>query len=369
MSFRRSATFLAALFLPSLGQAKFPKNYILPDIINGTAPVPIETTVGSGAYDRAYIPSHNASTYEWWYFDAVSSDGQSSVVFVALVVPTALGQGTEVSAQVITPDGEIFANRTDYGPEGKFWVSTRGDGSSGVIGDGDFTWVGQPDLSQYELKVDLPEQDISGTVTLISAASPFVGCDPFGPDARTHTFWWFNWINFMGDAVAVVDLKVGDKRVAFTGNGYHDKNWGPVPYPPHLNYWYWGHGRAGDYSLVWSRVVAKDNTTISGAWLARDGQVLRSTCVHDESIHVEPFGNNVTIPPNRPNDTENIDGFDITINIGEEGLYQFRFDSNRWTNGNDGNYARWIGNFTGGKVGEEASSGVGVTEQMGPFGI
>ncbi|WWC67197.1 uncharacterized protein I206_101104 [Kwoniella pini CBS 10737] len=358
---------LTTFLLPLNIQAKPPKNYILPNIIEG--PVSIETQVGQGSYDRAYIQTHNESSYEWWYFDAISSDGKSSIVLISLVTLSELGQGTELQGQIVTPEGEIFSNRSDYGPEGKLWVSTKGDGSSGIIGNGDFTWIGQPDLSQYVLNVNWPEKEMTGTITLISNASPFVGCDAFGPDARTDTFWWFNWINLMGDAVAIVDLKVGDKKIAFTGNGYHDKNWGPVSFPSYVNYWYWGHGRAGDYSLVWSRIVDKDNITISSAWLTEGGKIIHSTCVHDDSIQVIPFGNNITIPPNRPNNTNNIDGFDININTGERGKYQFKFDSNQWTNGNQGNYARWIGNFKGGKVGDEPGIGVGITEQMGPFGI
>ncbi|WRT63342.1 uncharacterized protein IL334_000247 [Kwoniella shivajii] len=383
---------LSLLLAATFSHAKQARNYILPNLLNHS--VPLDTTVGNESYDRPFITSHNLTTYEWWYFDAVAADGQSSVVISSLISPTVSGQGTQLLVQVIqllgksirsilqylidfligyfchltvSPQGALFDKVIDYGPSGALYVSALGDGSSGVIGDGDFTWIGKADLSEYTLSLDLPEHNISGTVTLISAAKPFVGCDSFGAAATTDVFWWFNWINLMGDAVAVVDLKVGDQRIAFTGNGYHDKNWGPVPYAPHVGHWYWGHGRAGDYSVVWSRVVTTDNLTKAGGWITRGDEILYSGCVEDDSITVQPFGDNVTIPPNRPNDTQNIEGFHITVDGGENNRFAFTFDQNAYTNEKQGFYARWIGQFFGGKIGEEPCSGVAVTEQMGPF--
>ncbi|WVQ64438.1 uncharacterized protein L199_002604 [Kwoniella botswanensis] len=358
---------LPLVLLPFTILAKPPRNYLLPNSVIST--VQVDTNVGCGAYDRPYIPSQNSTTYEWWYFDAVSADGRSSVVLIPFSGPIVGTHHPQFLLQIVTPEGEIFNQLVEYGPKSIMYVSTKGDGSSGVIGDGDFIWVGKPDLGKYDLKVDLGRYNVSGTVTLISAADPFVLCDEIGPEASTSSFWFLNWINLMGDAVAVVDLQVGNERVAFIGNGYHDKNWGPVHFNQHIHHWYWGHGRAGDYSVVWYKMVTYFGTIKSGAWVSKDGRTVVSACVADDSVDVVPFGNNVTIPPNRPNNTDDIEGFNITINgEGREGdLYVFVFEANVWTPGYAGTYARWIGNFTGGKVGEEWGSGVGVTEQMGPF--
>ncbi|WVW81417.1 hypothetical protein I302_103410 [Kwoniella bestiolae CBS 10118] len=359
-------TILPLLSLP-LTLAKPPANYLLPSLTNTS--VQVDTKPGCSALDRPYIPSQNSTTYEWWYFDAVSSDGLSSVVLIPFSGPIVGRHYPQFLLQIVTPEGEIFHTITEYGPNGRMYVSTKGDGSSGIIGEGDFTWIGEPDLGRYDLKVDLKEHNVSGSVTLISASKPFLLCDTLGPEASTQSFWFLDWINLIGDAVAIVDLKVGDQRVAFTGNGYHDKNWGPVHFNQHIHHWYWGHARASLFSVVWYKMVTNANETKSGAWIAKDGEEVISACVEDTSVDIVPFGNNVTIPPNRANDTDDIDGFTISVQQGGE-EYMFRFEEKVWTPGYGGTYARWIGNFTGGKVGEEEGwgSGVGVTEQMGPFG-
>ncbi|WWC85462.1 uncharacterized protein L201_000325 [Kwoniella dendrophila CBS 6074] len=348
------------------------KNYIFPSTsIDGIAR--IDTKIGNQALDRPYITRHNSSSYEWWYFDAISSDGQSSIVITSFVSPLDTYEnqsGLQLLVQIVSPQGGLYDDTIEYDKDEKLYISTKGDTSNGILNNGDFSWIGKSDLSEYTLNLNLPKYNISGTINLFSLAKPFVGCGPAQKDANTSIFWFFNWINVIGDAVAVVDIAVGDQKVAFTGNGYHDKNWGPVSFIPYVHHWYWGHGRVGEYSVVWSKMFLNDNTTKAGGWISKNDKIILSACFeNDDSVVIKPLGNNITDPPKKANNTHNIQGFDITINTGnEQGIFQFQLKKNIRINGELGTYARWIGNFTGGQLGEEDSQiGVAVTEQMGPF--
>ncbi|WVF66678.1 hypothetical protein IAT40_001419 [Kwoniella sp. CBS 6097] len=382
---------LAASLSP-LVAAKQATNYILPSLINGSVPSADDHTVGGGAYDRVYNYPHNITSYEWWYFDAVSSDGLSSIVIQPIVLGPPLGNGTQLRVQLVFPNGSSIYRELDYSYESDepMYVSTKGDGSSGIIGGGDASWVGQPDLSEYRLKLDLRDDEISGTVTLLSAASPFAACQDLTPETRTDIFWYLNWINLVPDAVALVDLKIGDERLAFTGNGYHDKNWGPYLFGTFIDQWYWGHGRAGPYSVVWFSLIPKTGQadTKSLGWVSKDGEVLYSSCGaggDDTTITVRPYGEGVVFPIPGPNMTSNIDGFDITFNPsqggdgygkGKDRGYAFRFTKKVYTQADFDQYARWIGTIEGGALaggdgrggGEEGNvTGSALCEQMGPF--
>ncbi|WVQ94287.1 hypothetical protein IAU59_001366 [Kwoniella sp. CBS 9459] len=369
------------LSLTTLVASKQATNYVLPNLINGSIPSASDHTVGFEAYDRPYNYPHNLTSYEWWYFDAVASDGLSSIVIQPIVLGPPLGNGTQLRIQLVFPNGSSIYRKIDYKVGKPMYVSTKGDGSSGVIGGGDASWVGQPDLSEYALKLDLLDEEISGTVTLLSAASPFVACQELNPEARTDLFWYLNWINLVPDAVALVDLKIGRERLAFTGNGYHDKNWGPYLFNSLIDQWYWGHGRAGDYSVVWFYLIPKTGIADIKAlgWVSRNGEVLYSSCAegNDTTITVKPYGEGVVFPIPGPNMTSDIDGFDITFNpssdsgkggYGKDEGFAFRFTKKIYTQADLDQYARWIGSIEGGPIGDDKNAtGSALCEQMGPF--
>ncbi|OCF34747.1 hypothetical protein I316_03289 [Kwoniella heveanensis BCC8398] len=366
--------FALAVTISTLATDKHATNYILPRLINGSVPSSSDHTLGYEAYDRAYNYPHNLTSYEWWYFDAVSSDGLSSVVIQPIVLGPPLGNGTQLRIQLVFPNGSSIYREMDYLVDEPMYVSTKGDGSSGVIGGGDASWVGQPDLGEYRLKLDLKDDDIRGTVTFLSELSP---------EARTDLFWYLNWINLVPDAVALVDLKIGEERLAFTGNGYHDKNWGPYLFGSFIDQWYWGHGRAGPYSVVWFYLIPKAGGLAESkalGWVSKDGEVLYSACGggdDQDTISVKPYGEGVEFPIPGPNMTSNIEGFDISFRCpyGEDGAdYAFRFTKKVYTQADLDQYARWIGNIEGGPLagGDGAAGNGNVTgsalcEQMGPF--
>ncbi|KAK8843317.1 hypothetical protein IAR55_006972 [Kwoniella newhampshirensis] len=335
------------LILPvtTLASTIQPLNYILPSYT--TADVTLATTIGHQAYDRPYVHPGNTTTYEWWYFDAISSDGESSVVFQPIMYNVSVP--VELLFQLVWPNATV--KDIILGSNHRLYVSTRGDGSSGIgMADGGvFSWVGSQDASEYTLKVDIPDEDISGTVTLFRTAPPHVACSETCPDARLDLFWNLYWMNPVPDAVAIVDIKVGSDRLAFTRNGYHDKNWGPVYFANDLNQWYWGHGRASEYSIVWFyHLDIQDHITTSG-YIAKDAQILWTA-----------------YPIMGTNNISQIQGYKIDFDAGALGRFAFDFRKNRQVTKYSW-YGRWIGTMSGGRVAEKNESGVAVCEQMGPF--
>lgn len=121
-------------------------------------------------------PEINATSFDWWYFDAVSEDNSCAVVIV-FYMTTDLGFPFVPPLSALSVD--IFATFEDgtlvFLPlndlplsAGEATVVTDDDGSSGVWKGTGFEWVGAPDLSKYVVKIDSPLLDINGTLVLTS---------------------------------------------------------------------------------------------------------------------------------------------------------------------------------------------------------
>lgn len=48
------------------------------------------------------------------------------------------------------------------------------------------------------------------------------------------------------------NLTLNGKKKELKGTGYHDHNWGIINIKNVCDYWYWGRGNAGDYSMIYS---------------------------------------------------------------------------------------------------------------------
>ena len=132
----------------------------------------------SGLDGPKMSPEINATSFDWWYFDAVSANNSCAVVIVFYMT-------TDVGFPFVLPlsslSVDIFATFEDgtlvYLPvndpllsAGTATVVTDGDGSSGVWEGTGFEWKGTADMSQYVVTIDYPLLDISGTLVLNSVS-------------------------------------------------------------------------------------------------------------------------------------------------------------------------------------------------------
>jgi hypothetical protein len=124
--------------------------------------------------DGPQLSAVNSSSYEWWYFDAVSDDHLSAITIVfytslasgfAFIPPTP--DATVVGIDFLFPNGttdSIMLNATEA------VITTVGQGSSAVFEKSGAKWEGAPDLSSYILNINAPESDVIGTFCLKSVA-------------------------------------------------------------------------------------------------------------------------------------------------------------------------------------------------------
>lgn len=115
--------------------------------------------------------------------------------------------------------------------------------------------------------------------------------------------------------------------------------------------WYWGHGRLGSYSIVWFSYLALDdptNTTYVSSYVARDGEMLVSTC-NASALTVRPFGGAGTTADRYPPSVGNVpNGFHLEFDLGgSNGWLRVNVSAEEVVAGDGQYYVRWTGNLTG----------------------
>ncbi|KAJ3810481.1 hypothetical protein EV368DRAFT_73417 [Lentinula lateritia] len=318
---------------------------ILPTLIHG-ATVTFPPTVGLGASDALYtssassfdslkISNVNSTTYEWYYFDAISDDGSYSVVATFFVAPdTAFpftGSSTmtlEVLLSVQTPDSDVFYLSGAFATDAQ--VTTDGDGASGVWEGTGLSFNGSSDMSSYEVVIDSADvMGVTGTISMQSIAPAHYPCSVAQAGETMQLMPNVGWANAVPDSQATIQLEINGQNVSFTGSGYHDMNWGDIPFTDAVGTWHWGHGRLGPYSLVWFDGTSQDGTPYASGYVSMNGVIIGAQC----------SGVNVTASTS---------GFDIGIDLGDEGVLQAQFSTDHTLLSFDGVYYRWSGSLVGG---------------------
>ncbi|KAL2817599.1 hypothetical protein BJX63DRAFT_440738 [Aspergillus granulosus] len=345
------------------------------------APVPELSDVtwrsGLDGFDAPKVSPVNATTWDWWYFDAIQSpapEGERASVVITFytAVPTAFGllgafasagytSLTVVEAGLTWPNGttETFLfNATGA------TITVLGNGASGIfeapVGAASFS--GTPDMSTY--RVDLDSPFVSGSVTLQTSAPPHYPCGPAMAGQNQQIAPHIGWANAMPEAEADVQLNVRGKELSFTGLGYHDKNWGDQNFALNVGSWYWGHGRLGDYTVVWFDFLSPQQDNYISAYVARGNEILAAQC---QGITVRPYGENSRYPPLLTTGLPT--GFNITIALPPEGrLFSFTATGENFISGGPGRhiYTRWSGSLEG-NIGGEDLTGEAIFEQFKLF--
>ena len=128
----------------------------------------------SGLDDQKIKPSPNATSYEWWYFDAVStSSTNESIVIVFYETPpnTFLNSAETVLSVSVTgtfEDGTPFDVTLPV--SGSAIIESKADGASGDWQGSGFKFEGSNAMTRYKITGDNPALNISGTFTLQSVS-------------------------------------------------------------------------------------------------------------------------------------------------------------------------------------------------------
>jgi hypothetical protein len=117
------------------------------------------------------------------------------------------------------------------------------------------------------------------------------------------------------------------------------QNWGDVPLGSTFSSWYWGHGRAGPYSVVWFDLLTVNGTEYRSSYVAHCGKILNAAC---DGIKVRPFGANSSYPPTPT--TGSPSGYDIELLVGPDITTAKATVTHEFLNA-PGLIQRWIGSF------------------------
>ncbi|KAH8765150.1 hypothetical protein BGZ57DRAFT_990240 [Hyaloscypha finlandica] len=239
----------------------------------GTGPTTAEFYFGGTPFfDGPKIDIANETSFDWWYFDAVSSDGtyQLTVNFFTTLATT-LGFATSFGTTNFAIFTAMYLNGTEYQQFGFAGPVTISGGLFGIKANWSgigFTFQGTADLSYYKIIIDSPALGINGSVTFNPRTPIFRA-----KNLSEHLSPVIGWANAIPDSVAKVDFNLaGVGELKFTGSRYRDKiNWGLQSLPQAVKSWYWGHGHMGPYSLVWFDTVNYDGTeNVSGSGSRRE---------------------------------------------------------------------------------------------------
>jgi hypothetical protein len=231
-----------AIFLlaaPTAEAHSCPRQSIPPvlDIIPSTpstGPSTANFISSSTGLDGPQISSLNSTSWDWWYFDAVSPDLKTALT---IVFYTALTTGffflpPSEPVTIVSFDC-TFANGTAFHAvleASEAVITTLGDGSSAPFEGTGASWAGAPDMSTYRIAIDSPRNGIVGTFELTSVAPPHYPCGAAEAGQNMMVGPRIGWSNAVPDAVGVVDFRVDGSEFSWTGVAYHDK----VFFYPHL---------------------------------------------------------------------------------------------------------------------------------------
>ncbi|KAH8585308.1 hypothetical protein B0O99DRAFT_696652 [Bisporella sp. PMI_857] len=335
----------AALVFPGLTQ----QTSVPVPVVNGS--VLIQSIIGNESLDDVKIPIGNSTTFEAWYFDALAPDLSASIILAVISTDEQMAVTLDISHQ----DGS--RSRVEI-PTSSLNVSAIGKGSAAEADDNSWGWTSTSSLSGYTLHFDRPDQGLYGDITMESLGPSHVQCSESLPGAAYEFFPGLNWINNIPDAKSTVNLTINGTSIAFTGNSYEDKLWGVITAIGGVNQWYWGRGKAGNYSVVWYYVLFPDGTTVTSAYILKDSKVVYAGC--DDKIVVRPYGEGITYPISGSFD--GLEGYTINIDAGSIGKFAFTSQRVHAVGGTTDMYHRWIGNLTGGIIGGTNATGPSLWE-------
>jgi hypothetical protein len=136
--------------------------------------VKVNTVSKSAGFDGPQLSAVSNSSYEWWYFDAVSTDHLSSITIV-FYTALASGFGFIPPTPDVTTVGIDFSFQNGTASSvhlsaSEAIITTIGQGSSGCFEKSGAVWKGAPDLSSYLVEIDAPGSGVVGTLRLDSVA-------------------------------------------------------------------------------------------------------------------------------------------------------------------------------------------------------
>jgi hypothetical protein len=126
--------------------------------------------------------------------------------------------------------------------------------------------------------------------------------------------------------------------------------------------WFWGHGRLGEYSIVWFDFLGLDGREYVSAYAAKNGKVITESC-QPGSVKVRPSGVNDEYPPTAS--SGNPGGFTVNMHLGVGETLNVNVTAVQVVLDGAPLYARWVGTMVGSVNGGAAiTDGVALFEEF-----
>jgi carotenoid 1,2-hydratase len=257
-------------------------------------------------------PQKDPKAYEWWYFDALSDDGNEAVVIVFLDnfiysprYNTARktdvnGKDAEsrferfpaVSVTYYRDGRQVYRTVNEY-PANEFIASQNSPECR--IGNNSFRYESAPYGSGYTVTLDLPlsrSRRLEAHFEWLSIESDFASA-PFCYENSSHCWNLVAPRSDVTGKITVVD-SAGRKRDvrSFRGTGYHDHNLDNRWLAKTVSHWHWGRAHFADCTAIFYRYHEIGNDSPSTKlFVIKNGELETREVRYEEQNHArDKFG-------------------------------------------------------------------------------
>ncbi|MBN1217460.1 MAG: hypothetical protein JXM69_00910 [Anaerolineae bacterium] len=221
--------------------------------------------------------------FEWWYFDARFDNGYQLVVAFHTALFNVVSRPAAIAVHLYAPDGSKEVEVAVFkSPDVRNTVE-RCDvqiGSSRAWDKGDRYIIA---LEQGPIRANLEyHKEVEGVQ---------IGTGVLFEDSASGQS--FHWVVPLPRASVSGWLGIGDERVAVSGIGYHDHNWGNLDLYQAFHHWIWGRVLADEYTMVFGGLFGRGgkNSNLALFALWQDEELLFSTGqVRIDSIEFQTEG-------------------------------------------------------------------------------
>ncbi|TVY17456.1 Diels-Alderase ccsF [Lachnellula arida] len=366
----------SALLLPIVASLASPA--CTTSLVTGFEAVQGPVTINTSPTDPFEVPklsAINETAWEYWYFDAVSSDGKSGVAITFFKDPSLAFLGyrnLRVGLDAVWSNGTkfstvLFVNEST--------VTTCGGDTKGIwnqTNEGtNFSFQVSKNLKQVDIVVAGPQ--VSGTFSLKSrdpARYPRGEIVPSSTASLTLGPLIY-WNEAIPAGTVHTSLTLGGVPFSFNGIGGHDRNYAPFIWDFIAQHWYWLRIVTGPYTAVyWIWTSAIDGKTYTTAFLTKDGVEIFATTNGIVSwkgkyaTMLLQYGAGV-----HGSFADNSTGIALRFvdhDCGKSWHFEIQHQNIAFETphvGTDNHYSRFVNTASGGQDGEEVWSGVANSEQ------
>ena len=260
-------------------------------------------TFSSSVGDDVWHSRKHSKAYEWWYFDALSDDGNEAVIIVFLdnfiysprynrIRGESADRFPAVSFTYFRDGKPLYRSVAEF-PQDEFSADKQSPGC--VIGGCSFKFESASYGSGYSVTIDMK---LSGDRKLIAAFEWLSVESNFAPqttsiDESAHMWNMVAPRSDVSGRITVYDKKGREKDVRhFRGTGYHDHNIDDRWLAKTIRDWHWGRAHFADATAVFYRYCELgDNSPSTKLLIIKDGQLTERNVQYEEQNYVrDKFG-------------------------------------------------------------------------------